>query len=84
MCENDTVVSDDGDTERFKTAFYRFLEIYPASTDDAAWLKLARGEPVRAVLWSRPAADAFRTFLADYRLHRQQTPRFVRFDDLRP
>jgi hypothetical protein len=30
------------------------------------------------------AADAFRSFLADYRLHRQHTPRFVRFDDVRP
>jgi hypothetical protein len=83
MYEIDTVVVDDGDTERFKTAFYRFLEINPAPSSDSAWLKLAQGEPVRAVLWSDEAADAFRTFLADYRLHRQQTLRFVRFDDLR-
>ena len=84
MCENETVVADDGDTERFKTAFYRFLEINAAPAGDAAWLKLAQGEPVRAVLWSRMAADAFRTFLADYRLHRQHSPRFVCSDDLRP
>ena len=84
MCEIDTVVADDGDTERFKTAFYRFLEINPAPNAQAAWLKAAQGEPVRAVLWSAKAADAFRIFLAEYRLHRQQSPRFVRFDDLRP
>jgi hypothetical protein len=83
MCEIDTVVADDGDTERFKTAFYRFLEINPAPSSHTAWLKVAQGEPVRAVLWSRKAADAFRIFLTDYRLHRQQTLRFVRFDDLR-
>lgn len=83
MCENDTVVADDGDAERFKTAFYRFLEINPAPARDAAWLKLAQGEPVRAVLWSRMAAESFRSFLADYRLHRQHSPRFARFDDLR-
>ncbi len=83
MCDTDTVVADDGDTERFKTAFYRFLEINPAPSSETARLKLAQGEPVRAVLWSRGAADAFRSFLADYRLHRQQTLRFVRFDDLR-
>lgn len=83
MCDNDTVVADDGDTERFKTAFYRFLEINPAPSRDAARLKLTQGEPVRAVLWSGKAADAFRSFLAAYRLHRQQTLRFVRFDDLR-
>jgi hypothetical protein len=84
MCENDTVVADDGDTERFKTAFYRFLETRPAPAHEAARLKLTPGEPVRAVFWSRMAADAFRSFLADYRLHRQHMPRFVRFDDLRP
>ncbi len=83
MCEIDTVVADDGDTERFKTAFYRFLEINPAPSSGSARLKVTQGEPVRAVLWSRTAADAFRIFLADYRLHREQTLRFVRFDDLR-
>lgn len=83
MCENETVAVDDGDSERFKTAFYRFLEIYPAPSLDAARLCLEQGKPVRAVLWSRGAADAFRSFLAEYRLHRQQTLRFVRFDDLR-
>lgn len=83
MYEIDTVVADDGDAERFKTAFYRFLEINPAPRSGAAYLKVTQGEPVRAVLWSRNAADAFRSFLTAYRLHRQQTLRFVRFDDLR-
>ncbi len=84
MCQNDTVVADDGDTERFKTAFYRFLEINCAPTRDAARLTLAQGEPVRAVLWSRDAADAFRSFLTDYRMHRQHTPPFHRVDGVRP
>ena len=84
MCENDTVVANDGDAERFKTAFYRFLEISPAPAQEVARLKLTPGEPVRAVLWSRMAAEAFRSYLADYRLHRQHASRFVRFDDLRP
>jgi len=84
MCENETVVADDGDAERFKTAFYRFLEISPAPGHGAAWLELTQGEPVQAVFWSRLAADAFRAFLSDYRLHRQPPPRFARFDDLRP
>ena len=84
MCENDTVVADDDDTERFKTAFYRFLETSPPPALGVARLTQTRGEPVRALLWNRTAADAFRSFLADFRLHPQHTPRFARFDDLRP
>lgn len=85
MFGNGTVVSDGHDAERFKTAFYRFLEANPPPIDEAAWLEgrlAGETEPPVAILWSQEAANAFRSYLAAYKLPSRPPMRFSRFDDL--
>jgi hypothetical protein len=73
------------DAERFKTAFYRFLEAHPPPAEEAAWLEawLVEGEARQvALLWSQEAADAFRAYAANYPQSAARPMRIGRFDDL--
>jgi hypothetical protein len=73
------------EAERFKTAFYRFLETNPPPRDEAAWLEaqVVEGEERQtALLWSQEAADAFRTYAANFQSFGLSPRRVGRFDDL--
>ena len=73
------------EAERFKTAFYRFLETNPPPQDEAAWLEaqVVEGQERQiALLWSQEAADSFRTYAANFQ-SLGATPRWAeRFDGL--
>lgn len=73
------------EAERFKTAFYRFIETNPPPADEAAWLEaqVVEGEERQAaLLWSQEAADAFRTYAARFQTFGVNPRRVGRFDDL--
>ncbi len=83
MYESETVVAECDDAKRFRAAFYRFIELNPPPKEEAAWLKwVAPGMPPAAVLWSRQAAEDFRTFLIAFKKSNGRTGRVNRFDDL--
>lgn len=73
------------DAERFKAAFYRFLESNPPPMDEAAWLEVRSvdgGEQHAALFWSQDAIDAFRAYAVNNRVGPNRPMRISRFDDL--
>jgi hypothetical protein len=73
------------EAERFKTAFYRFLETNPPPMEEAAWLEVRAvdgGERHAALLWSQDAADAFEAYTARVPARAPWPTRIRRFDDL--
>jgi hypothetical protein len=73
------------DAERFKAAFYRFLESNPPPMDEAAWLEVRSvegGEQHAALFWSQDAIDAFRAYTVNNRVEPHRSMRLSRFDDL--
>lgn len=73
------------EAERFKSAFYRFLESNPPPMEEAAWLEVRSvdgGERHAAQFWSQDAADAFTVYAAGPRPEQPRTVLHTRFDDL--
>lgn len=73
------------EAERFKAAFYRFLETNPPPMEEAAWLEVRAvdgGERHAALLWSQDAVDAFEAYTARTSARSHRRMRIGRFDDL--
>ena len=73
------------EAERFKSAFYRFLESNPPPMEEAAWLEVQSvdgGERHAALFWSQDAVDAFRIYAAHARPGQPRAVRRSQFDDL--
>lgn len=73
------------EAERFKAAFYRFLETNAPPMEEAAWLEVRAaegGERHAAQLWSQDAVDAFRAHMAGMWAGNHRPMRIGRFDDL--